>query len=884
MSLKKLVDLDLLGRAVTKIKTLIPNAASAAPGKVASSSSQGSSANYARQDHTHGIDLATGDSNGQVKIAGNNVSVKGLAALAYKASLGKSDVGLGNVDNVKQYSASNPPPYPVTSVNGSTGAVTVSVPSAGTATPKMDGTAAVGTSAKFAKEDHVHPSDTTRVAMTGDQTVAGNKTFSGTTSLTPESIYPASMGTAIPANAVAIIQSPIPKYLWHDVLAFCRDCTPTYYTTTDGSTWTQATLEKNLFSHKMTWGRQNVISDTVKGSRWVWATGAWDYGGCAWLLIGISYSSKNAYFDILLEQADSSGNWVVLLNKENCYYNSVPVWFKTNTPQGGPQIRLTITRNASDATTNILPITSIRWLASRWGDQGRGEELEYPYQWDSENNILPITNNTSSLGTSSYKWKNINVNQLNGTSIPASPKFTDTTDLGSMTGTLSVDHGGTGKTNATDAANVLMNALGTGSSTPVDADYYISQYVGGGTTTTTYHRRPMSALWEYIKGKISSVLGLTASSYGGSAAKVNNHTVAVDVPSGAKFTDTTYESKAAASGGTDVSLVTTGEKATWNAKTSNVGTITGIKMNGASKGTSGVVDLGTVITAHQSLSGKQDKLVSGTNIKSINGVSLLGSGNLAVSGLPTVTSSDNDKVLKVVNGAWAVAEGGGGSSLTYTDAILHVKAPIGSSLTFTKGSTSERLGPEAAHPNADGIYGDWYYTVPQEAFGDWTVTASLDAKYVSTTMSPSEAKQYDAFLEYALRIIQNGELLVDEFYQTNTIAKSTSYGYIQYKCTGQGYGVGIINYGPFDVTSYTKMCVTFTETVAQDAGSAYNTCGVATTVNVYQTLYQKEYYVNGFTGTKTIDITYCKGEYYPTIQIYNSNILPYVKISDVWLE
>ena len=41
-------------------------------------------------------------------------------------SLVKGDVGLGNVDNVKQYSASNPPPYPVTSVNGKTGAVTVS--------------------------------------------------------------------------------------------------------------------------------------------------------------------------------------------------------------------------------------------------------------------------------------------------------------------------------------------------------------------------------------------------------------------------------------------------------------------------------------------------------------------------------------------------------------------------------------------------------------------------------------------------------------------------------------------------------------------------------------------------------------------------------------
>lgn len=37
--------------------------------------------------------------------------------------LDKTDIGLGNVDNVQQYSATNPPPYPVTSVNGATGNV-----------------------------------------------------------------------------------------------------------------------------------------------------------------------------------------------------------------------------------------------------------------------------------------------------------------------------------------------------------------------------------------------------------------------------------------------------------------------------------------------------------------------------------------------------------------------------------------------------------------------------------------------------------------------------------------------------------------------------------------------------------------------------------------
>lgn len=55
-------------------------------------------------------------------------TVPSWAKQTSKPSYTKSEVGLGNVENVKQYSASNPPPYPVTSVNGKTGAVTVSVP------------------------------------------------------------------------------------------------------------------------------------------------------------------------------------------------------------------------------------------------------------------------------------------------------------------------------------------------------------------------------------------------------------------------------------------------------------------------------------------------------------------------------------------------------------------------------------------------------------------------------------------------------------------------------------------------------------------------------------------------------------------------------------
>lgn len=54
-------------------------------------------------------------------------------------AVSKSQVGLGNVDNVKQYSASNPPPYPVTSVNGDTGAVNLTASDVG-ALPTTGGT------------------------------------------------------------------------------------------------------------------------------------------------------------------------------------------------------------------------------------------------------------------------------------------------------------------------------------------------------------------------------------------------------------------------------------------------------------------------------------------------------------------------------------------------------------------------------------------------------------------------------------------------------------------------------------------------------------------------------------------------------------------------
>lgn len=105
---------------------------------------------------------------------------------------------------------------------------------------------------------------------------------------------------------------------------------------------------------------------------------------------------------------------------------------------------------------------------------------------------------------------------------------------------LPTTKGGTG-TNATNQEklmNTLINTLTVNSNAPSDSDYYIGQYAGGGTTNTTYNRRTLLSLWNYIKGKISSVLGLTASNYAGKAATAGTADKAVADSSGNNIVNT----------------------------------------------------------------------------------------------------------------------------------------------------------------------------------------------------------------------------------------------------------------------------------------------------------------------------------------------------------
>lgn len=85
-------------------------------------------------------------------------------------SVSKSDVGLGNVANERQYSSENPPPYPVTSVNGKTGAVTVPSVNVPSTTSLIKGDGSGGLAAATRGSDYIASGNIVKQTLVATET------------------------------------------------------------------------------------------------------------------------------------------------------------------------------------------------------------------------------------------------------------------------------------------------------------------------------------------------------------------------------------------------------------------------------------------------------------------------------------------------------------------------------------------------------------------------------------------------------------------------------------------------------------------------------------------------------------------------------------------
>lgn len=170
-------------------------------------------------------------------------------------------------------------------------------------------------------------------------------------------------------------------------------------------------------------------------------------------------------------------------------------------------------KNKADGKGSVSVMDIRMYGPSAWGVPNSMMEKDHIYNWDANQNVqFPAQ---------------VTAKKFNGSS-------TGVVDYGDSNGsTIKVGYYGAGLTKdklthiagyAKDGNQIVIKdvdrvvlqswlnlngmintQLTASSSTPSDNDFYISQYAGGGTTTTTYHRRPVSALWSYIKSKADAV-------------------------------------------------------------------------------------------------------------------------------------------------------------------------------------------------------------------------------------------------------------------------------------------------------------------------------------------------------------------------------------------
>lgn len=144
------------------------------------------------------------------------------------------------------------------------------------------------------------------------------------------------------------------------------------------------------------------------------------------------------------------------------------------------------------------------------------------------------------------------------------------------------------------------------------------------------------------------------------------------------------------------STLLSGETATGANGVRLTGTATVPEPSSTTPAMDGTAAVGTATTyaradhVHPTDTSRQATLVSGTNIKTVNGNSLLGSGNLSIRQLPSVTSADNGKVLMVVNGNWQVT-----SLPLASNTVFGVVKTDGTSIVATDGVISTAGGSGA---------------------------------------------------------------------------------------------------------------------------------------------------------------------------------------------
>lgn len=162
--------------------------------------------------------------------------------------------------------------------------------------------------------------------------------------------------------------------LWHDILAFNKGGytrTQEYF---DGTSWFPATFNTDLFSMKE---NQTVLvaNSTQPGMRWTFSSMSW--ATVKWMLMAHTYHSVASSKRILVESSVNGTTWVT--RHDSTYSTQAqPILHAISDWGGDTYVRITVLWLSG----GDVRLSSIRLLTARWGDQGLGREVEFPYTWN----------------------------------------------------------------------------------------------------------------------------------------------------------------------------------------------------------------------------------------------------------------------------------------------------------------------------------------------------------------------------------------------------------------------------------------------------------------------------------------------------------------------
>lgn len=91
----------------------------------------------------------------------------------------------------------------------------------------------------------------------------------------------------------------------------------------------------------------------------------------------------------------------------------------------------------------------------------------------------------------------------------------------------------------------------------------------------------------------------------------------------------------------------------------------------------------------------------------------------------------------------------GGVNIQNNKAIIHVLAPIGSTINFLKDGITIVLKPDKSFVDLiDNYWAHWYYSVSPSNYGTWTITATRWQDTSSRNVTIDSNKQYDVGVAY----------------------------------------------------------------------------------------------------------------------------------------